>query len=188
MKRTALFLTLSLASCAGSASADPPGLNLSWDDCVASVGGGLNQASTCQSNTEAHKNLYGTYILPSDPTEVEGNEVVIDLCTNSATLPCWWNFSPFSTRSGFTGLNFWFAGGGCPNNGYDYWSAFSAASSSRASSPNSSRRLPSRASAFMPITTPIRQTPITFRPASARSCHSRWSCVSPRRWVRAPAV
>jgi hypothetical protein len=101
-----------------SAGAQPPGVNLSWDDCNASIAGGLNKTSNCQSNSEAAKNVYGSYVLPQDVPILAGNEIIIDICTNSGSLPCWWNFT---TAPRTTGYDVQFSSP-CAN-AYDYWGA-----------------------------------------------------------------
>ena len=99
------------------------GVNLSWDDCSASLGLGLNKTSTCQSNTESAKTMYGSYVLPQDVDALVGNDIVLDIFTNSATLPCWWNFT-IAPRSMSYDMVF---DAVCPdNNGVgivDYWSS-----------------------------------------------------------------
>ena len=54
-----LFTAALLALTADIARAQSPGFNLSWNDCAASLAGGLSATSACTSNTETTKNLYG---------------------------------------------------------------------------------------------------------------------------------
>lgn len=102
MNRTTLIVASLLATGSGSASGQTPGVNLSWDDCLASVAGGLNKTSTCDSNTEAQKTLYGSYVFPTDAEALAGNEIVINIMTNTGTLPCWWNFVVAPRTTGYS--------------------------------------------------------------------------------------
>jgi len=111
---------LLLAAIALPAAAQP-GLNLSWDDCQASAAGGLNKISTCQSNTEAAKVMFGSYVLPSDVQALVGNDIVLDICTNSSTLPCWWNFTAAPRTTGYQVL----FNQPCAHNAFAYWSTIS---------------------------------------------------------------
>jgi hypothetical protein len=118
-----LAVAILLCIVARAASAQPPGTNLSWDDCNASVNGGLNQTSSCLSNTEASKLLYGSYVLPADADALAGNYITLDIQTDSATLPCWWNFTalPRTAGNGY-GVNFTTP---CAN-AFDYWGSIGA--------------------------------------------------------------
>lgn len=99
-----------------SATAQPPGVNLSWDDCNSSLGGGLNKTSTCTSNTEAAKLLYGSYVLAADMEALAGNDVTLDILPNSGTIPCWWNFTVAPRTTGYA-VDFV----ACASNAFDYW-------------------------------------------------------------------
>jgi hypothetical protein len=116
MKKAILLTAALLAVCAGSAFAQAPGVNLSWDDCSASTAGGLNKTSTCLSNSEGQKNCNGSYVLPADADALAGNDIVMDIITNSGSLPCWWNFTVAPRTAGF-GMNF---GTPCAQ-AFDYW-------------------------------------------------------------------
>lgn len=126
MKKAILMVAALATLSAGTAMA--AGVNLSWDDCQASVAPagtlGLNKVSTCNSNTEAGKNAYGTYVLPPPGTvTTAGNDIVMDIMTNSATLPCWWNFTVAPRNTGYA-MQFNTV---CADNGgagiFDYWSS-----------------------------------------------------------------
>ncbi len=91
MKKTLLISGVLLAFSAATAAA--AGLNLSWDDCLASVSGGLNKTSTCASNFESFKVLQGSFILPSGSVAVNGNGITLDAQTATDPLPCWWNMT-----------------------------------------------------------------------------------------------
>jgi hypothetical protein len=113
-----LLLALLAAGAARPAIAQqPPGVNLSWDDCQASTANGLNKVSTCSSNSEAAKTLFGSYVLPFDIQALTGNDIVIDICSSAATLPCWWNFT-VAPRTGGYQMQF---DAPCVN-AFDYWS------------------------------------------------------------------
>jgi hypothetical protein len=94
---------------------------LSWDDCLATAGQGLTKVSTCLSNTEAQKTLYGSYVLPEAAHALAGNEAFIDIFDGSGTLPCWWNFTTPSRLNGY-GMEFTSPCAGGPNGVFDYWS------------------------------------------------------------------
>ena len=116
MKKTLLLAAAMLSLVAGSAMA--AGLNLSWDDCLATTAGGLNKASLCTTNTGNAGKAYGTYVLASTtPSNVVANDMVMDINTNGSTLPCWWNFTA-SPRT--TGIAVAF-NNPCINNATDYW-------------------------------------------------------------------
>jgi hypothetical protein len=118
MKKAIMIAGLLFSTCA-SAWAQGPGVNLSWDDCLASVGGGLNKNSTCLSNTEAAQDCFGSYVLPADLDSLYANEITIDITTDSPMLPCWWNFTsaPRGTGVGYVVL----FSVPCASNAYDYW-------------------------------------------------------------------
>jgi len=117
MKKVFLIAAALTMVCAGSAFAQPPGVNLSWDDCNASLALGLNKTSTCTSNTEAQKSLYGSFVLQADAPALSGNAISLDIQTNSGTLPCWWNFTVAPRNTGYS-MDFL----ACATNAFDYWS------------------------------------------------------------------
>ena len=102
--KTCILLTAALVALIPSAAhaQQPPGINLAWNDCTASVAGGLNATSFCTSNTAAAKNLYGTYVLPAAGAQaVAGNDIVMDIATAGVALPCWWNFTLAPRDAGY---------------------------------------------------------------------------------------
>jgi len=115
MKKTLLLAAAMLSLVAGSAMA--AGLDLSWDDCLATTAGGLNKTSLCTSNSGS-SNCYGTYVLANNtPSNVVANDMVMDINTNGSTLPCWWNFTA-APRT--TGISVAFITP-CASNATDYW-------------------------------------------------------------------
>lgn len=116
MTKPVLLAAVLLATVVTSAIAQPPGVNLSWDDCNASVGEGLNKTSACLSNSEAVKSLYGSYVLPVDLESLASNDILMDISTNSATLPCWWNFATSPRTAGYA-MSFTLP---C-SNAFNYW-------------------------------------------------------------------
>ena len=64
------------------------GMNMAWTDCAA-LGGTPNLAFACDTNAGSHA-LVGTFVLPSAVDSVMGCEIVIDLVSQQATLPAWW--------------------------------------------------------------------------------------------------
>jgi hypothetical protein len=122
MKQAMLLAAALLAVSTGSALAEP-GVYLSWDDCQASLDLGRRQSSTCSSNTEAAKSLYGTYVLPADADALAGNDIELDIMTVSATLPCWWNFTTAPRSAGYQ-MTFNTVCADNANVGiFDYWSS-----------------------------------------------------------------
>lgn len=124
MKKALLLTAALLALTTGVAMAvgTDPGVNLSWADCNAQFGTGLNQTAICTSNTTSAKNLYGTYCLPVGGTQsgLVGNDIAMDI-TVPAGLPCWWNFTVAPRNAGY-GMNY---GAVCADAGaagiFDYW-------------------------------------------------------------------
>ena len=93
MKRVFVTLvTIGLASLvAGTASlASAAGLNLGWNDCPSGVSYQLNNAFACNTNLGIQI-MVGSYIPPPGLDAVYGNEVVLNLTTNQATLSPWWS-------------------------------------------------------------------------------------------------
>ncbi|TMQ72397.1 MAG: hypothetical protein E6K81_07585 [Candidatus Eisenbacteria bacterium] len=122
MKKTLLLTAVLLPLTAGAATAQGPGTNLSWNDCTASLGTNLNMTSSCTSNTEETKNLYGTFVLPAGGGQaVNGNEIVLDAQTAGTSLPCWWNMTVSPRDAGF-GMNTTVCRDAGAVGIYDYWS------------------------------------------------------------------
>jgi hypothetical protein len=101
MKKTILLTAVLVALSAGMALAQSPGVNLSWDDCLALGGGGLNKTSTCLSNFETQKILQGSFVAPAGMVALNGNDIIMDINTAADPLPCWWNFSVAPRAAGY---------------------------------------------------------------------------------------
>jgi hypothetical protein len=114
MKKAILLTAALCVLTAGSALA--AGVNLSWDNCTAGLATSLNKTSTCLANNETAKNAFASYVLPADADALNGNDIVLDIIVNSATLPCWWNFTTAPRTAGY-GMAFNTA---CPE-AFDYW-------------------------------------------------------------------
>ena len=93
MKKAILLCGMLLAASATLASA--AGVNLSWSNCAGDAGV-QNRAFACNSNLGS--NLFvGSYILDADILHVNGDELVVDLASASASLPDWWRFTAAGT-------------------------------------------------------------------------------------------
>ncbi len=111
MKKAILLCGLLLAMTATVASAR--GLNLRWTNCVGDAGV-QDRVFACASNVGSNV-MAGSFVLDADLLQVNGNELVVDLSTASATLPDWWQFKNVgSCRQ--TALSIAAQdGGGCPD-------------------------------------------------------------------------
>lgn len=85
-----LGLTASIAS-AGSG----PVINFSWDNCTGD-GGVADKTFGCTTNSGTNI-AHGSYIAPAGVDTMAGNDIVIDLISNSNPLPPWWNFKNTGT-------------------------------------------------------------------------------------------
>ena len=105
MKKVTLLCAFLLAMSATVAAA--AGVGLKWNAC-ASDGGLTNKNFACNSNTAAANLLVGTFQTgPAGLAQVSGNEVVIDLASQSTPLPAWWAFKNAGTcRSAALTMNF----------------------------------------------------------------------------------
>ena len=92
MKR-ALLISAMLLATATAASAG--GLNLRWTACAGDAGV-QNRAFACNTNLGSNV-MVGSFILDNNILQVNGNELVVDLTTASATLPDWWKFTAAGT-------------------------------------------------------------------------------------------
>src|SRR5690348_12935943 len=82
-----------------------PGINLSWTFCSGEGTGSNNRTFACNSNAGTNT-LVCSFELPSDLAQVSGNEIVLDVLTQQATLPAWWDFkNPLTCRTGSLGMN-----------------------------------------------------------------------------------
>jgi hypothetical protein len=111
MKKILLLSGVLLAFSASMALAG--GVNFYWSSvggCFADGGTLTNKTFACNSNTLGGATMVGTYSTTNDIPDFVGIEVVIDLQSNSASLPAWWQFfnagacrqSALSASSDFT--------------------------------------------------------------------------------------
>ncbi len=88
MRRTILLALALLAASATLATAE--GLMLRWQDCSGD-GGVQNRTFACDTNTGSNT-LVASFILDTGLSQVNGDELVLDLASTSGTLPDWWRF------------------------------------------------------------------------------------------------
>lgn len=74
-----------------SATAFAQGIDLNWNTCSTN-GRTANIASLCTSNAGG-SSMVATWYPPANATQVTAVEIYLDYATDSATLPCWWNFA-----------------------------------------------------------------------------------------------
>ena len=92
MMRRLLGLSVVAAMlCVASSALAAPGVNLAWSSCSGEGTGTQNRAFACNSNN-GNNLLVCSFELPADLAQVSGNELVIDVLTQAATLPAWWDF------------------------------------------------------------------------------------------------
>ncbi len=94
MKKTAWVFALMFACFAAPAMAG--GLNLAWTNCYGEGNAITNKAFACTSNTGTNI-MVASFIPTMTSSTVNGNEIVIDLQSSSATLPAWWAFKNVGT-------------------------------------------------------------------------------------------
>jgi hypothetical protein len=88
MRKTIPLALLLLACMFALASA--AGTNLRWTACVLD-GGVLNRAFACNSNVGSNI-LIGSFVLDTNLSQVNGDELIVDLVSATPTLPDWWQF------------------------------------------------------------------------------------------------
>jgi hypothetical protein len=94
MKKTLLITGVLLALTAGAASA--AGVNLNWTDCIPNAGLQTNKAFACNSNNGTNT-MVATFDPPPSVTELNGNNLIIDIQSASNPLPQWWRFKNAGT-------------------------------------------------------------------------------------------
>lgn len=90
----ASLLALPLVASTGMAQGE---VALSWSDCPPS--GGTSAQPNCQFDI-GERRLYLGFVPGVDVTDVVGWTLVLDLASNSATLPAWWQVQPGGCRDG----------------------------------------------------------------------------------------
>lgn len=88
--KMSLVALLSLAALTIECAAHAASMQLSWSQCYGD-GQVLNQDFACNNNWLPHV-LVASFTPDMTSDTVNGNEVVIDIRTNSAALPSWWQF------------------------------------------------------------------------------------------------
>ena len=96
MKRRLLGMGVVAAMLCVASVASAAGVNLSWNTCAGEGTGANNKTSACAVNTGSNL-LVTSFVLPADLAAVNGNELVIDVLTQAATLPDWWAFKDAGT-------------------------------------------------------------------------------------------
>jgi hypothetical protein len=97
-KSLPLFLALTLASATsafGQQVGGVGGINFSWDDCWAS-GGVAAKNFACSVNTGSSV-MIGSFAPSVDQPLFVGVEIVVDLQSDTAVLPDWWQFFNLGT-------------------------------------------------------------------------------------------
>ena len=82
------------------------GLNLSWSRCYGEGAGTQNRNFACNTNTGVNI-MVGSFLLSSNMPQVIGTEIIMQLASDSATLPSWWAFKNTGTcRQSSMSVNF----------------------------------------------------------------------------------
>lgn len=118
MKKTLLLAGALLALTAGIASAQS-GINLSWTDCGAAGAAARNFA--CTSNTLTGAIMIASGVAGQQLDQLNGEESVMDLQTNQASLSQWWQLASGGCR-GTTAISASFDFTGGPFTCLDPWS------------------------------------------------------------------
>lgn len=119
MKRLLLCVGAAAAALVVASSAFAQGgVNFNWQTCYGDGPVTSNRAFACASNSGSNV-MVVSYLPPHDISQVSGTEVVIDLISQSAPLPQWWQlFTAGSCRQTSLTMNVSYTGaGGCA----DYW-------------------------------------------------------------------
>lgn len=96
MKR--LLLTLSALALVGSLATTAQaqgGLNFYWDGCPNT--GVANKDFACDNEFDEFI-AYGAFVAPSALADVSGQDIVIDILSESANSPAWWDFTEGGCR------------------------------------------------------------------------------------------
>lgn len=108
MKPAATGVLLLLCLGLGAPKCLAAGINLSWNACTPE--GGVQQKSFACTSNSGIRTLYGSFALAQDAAQAVGIEVVVDITTQSASLPSWWQlFSPGSCRPASLSVAFEFS-------------------------------------------------------------------------------
>jgi hypothetical protein len=76
--------------CVASSAFAAPGVSMAWNFCAGEGTGTNIKSFACASNVGTNL-LVLSFELPADLAQVSGNELVIDVLSQTATLPAWWD-------------------------------------------------------------------------------------------------
>lgn len=79
------------------AQSNTMGINLAWGDC--SSFGTVNRNFACNTNTGSQL-MYVSFVPPGGIDSLVSCESVVEIITNQATIPPWWNLQPGGCRVG----------------------------------------------------------------------------------------
>ena len=96
VRNATLFLVVHCAV-ATHASAQ---VNLAWNNCIASATSSVDKAWTCDMNEGTPFRLVGSFIAPTDMSQLVAITMVVDLCGMVGWLPSWWQMGPGQCRDG----------------------------------------------------------------------------------------
>jgi hypothetical protein len=82
---------LALLLCAPTTAHSAQGLNLMWSQCFGEGLGTQNRSFACASNTGTNV-IVGSFVLQNDMSNVIGTEIIMNLASDSPSLPDWWKF------------------------------------------------------------------------------------------------
>lgn len=115
-----LIIAASLAFAPATARAQGE-LAMRWAECA--PGGAIDLVQACQFNI-GERRIVMSFVPGADVTQVVGWTIVMDLASDAATLPSWWQFQPGGCRAGqLAGVT----GTGTEGDCVDAWSATGSA-------------------------------------------------------------
>ena len=105
MKRRLLGMSVVAAMLTFVSAAHAGGVNLRWNNCFGEGTGADNRTFACASNAGTNL-LVASFVLDADIAQVSGNELCIDLISQTPTLPAWWEMKDLGTcRAPALGFN-----------------------------------------------------------------------------------
>ena len=93
-----------LALIAAPAAAHASGVSVRWNTCLGD-GGLANRSFACSGCTSSGAALVGSFVLATDRQQVTGVKLVLDVATDSPTLPDWWQLATGACRQGALTVN-----------------------------------------------------------------------------------
>lgn len=106
MKKALLFSGALLALTSSMALAG--GVNLAWVDCKSNSNSLANKSFACNTNAGSNA-LAGSFVLLAPMPDFVAVEIVVDLQSQSAALPAWWEFGSGGCRDGSMSITFDFS-------------------------------------------------------------------------------